>query len=608
MRQLVRGVRRRSVGLATTALVLSLTMVLPASATAPVVRTPVAASNTGGLATVADVSCATVCAAVGSYENGGASKPFVSVLSSGNWTDTPIGTTGVGVAVTCPSDGTCEAAGTTTAGAVWFSVFQNALWTTTYPSLASGNQGLRVTSLSCSSASRCVVGLSELTSSGAYNAGVALLSASQWHFSVVAASSNTAGDAATTSVSCASDGSCAAVGYALTQSGNEVGFFSLVASSSTAWADSAVGSDLTTTGNVELTALSCVSATACTMGGNFVDDSNNQQAFVGQWNGTAVSDTAIATSLNTGHVATVSSVSCPFAGGCTAAGTYAGTNGVTLGFSAQVSNGSWGATSLGGDLSGASGVTISSLACLGLASCVAGGTFIDSSGSRQGVVAVYNGTTWTSTPVFTSLNVDGYAAINAVACGSALCVAGGRYADAQNNQQAATDVLALAPATSLSATATSPAQVGTSVTVSVHGSSGSTTPVLTATGTGCTVSGQTVQASQATSCVVTVTVPANGLTMVSSTTVTIVFSLKAQAPLSLVIPKTKLILGSAMTVQAVGGSGTGAVHFVATGGCTVSGAVVRATKVGPCSLYAQKAPSGIYAAATSPKMTLTIVK
>jgi len=65
-----------------------------------------------------------------------------------------------------------------------------------------------------------------------------------------------------------------------------------------------------------------------------------------------------------------------------------------------------------------------------------------------------------------------------------------------------------------------------------------------------------------------------------------------------------------MTLQSSGGSGTGAVSFavttIGTAGCSISGAVLSATRVGTCTVTVSKAGDSTYKAATSAATTVTI--
>jgi len=151
--------------------------------------------------------------------------------------------------------------------------------------------------------------------------------------------------------------------------------------------------------------------------------------------------------------------------------------------------------------------------------------------------------------------------------------------------------------------------VGTAITLSTSGGSGTGTVSYATTGTGCSVSGTSLTATAATTCVVTATKAAStGYLVATSATKSFVFSLALQATLTISNSNTSTIAKgtTGITLATTGGSGTGAVTFAVTGsGCTLVGSKLSvATTVSPgvnvsCSVVATKAASGIYAAISS---------
>ena len=82
--------------------------------------------------------------------------------------------------------------------------------------------------------------------------------------------------------------------------------------------------------------------------------------------------------------------------------------------------------------------TLGSVACPSASSCVAAGTYDDSSGNRQGLLVTGSGTSWTATeaPLPENAAASPYAALDSVACPSAsTCVAAGTYEDSSGNEQ-----------------------------------------------------------------------------------------------------------------------------------------------------------------------------
>jgi hypothetical protein len=152
--------------------------------------------------------------------------------------------------------------------------------------------------------------------------------------------------------------------------------------------------------------------------------------------------------LNVGHHAGVSSVSCASAGNCVAGGYYAsGTanrNPIDQAFVVSETNGTWGSAQ---GVPGAAALNtggsahVSSIACPVAGSCSAGGFYTDASGHVQAFVVTQANGTWGTAeeaPGTASLDASSPGAeVTAVSCGAAGdCSAGGFYTDASGHQQA----------------------------------------------------------------------------------------------------------------------------------------------------------------------------
>ena len=133
---------------------------------------------------------------------------------------------------------------------------------------------------------------------------------------------------------------------------------------------------------------------------------------------------------------TVTGVSCGSPGNCAAVGTYTyrDSSYVQQAFVVNEVGGAWGtalevpglaALNAGGT---ADGVSVS---CASAGSCVAVGTYLDSSGDSQGFVVDESRGSWgmaQEVPGLAALNVSGSAQVNSVSCASAgNCAAGGEY-------------------------------------------------------------------------------------------------------------------------------------------------------------------------------------
>jgi hypothetical protein len=183
--------------------------------------------------------------------------------------------------------------------------------------------------------------------------------------------------------------------------------------------------------------VSCGAAGTCAAVGDYKDHAGHTQGFVaaerrGRW-GTAIEVPGLG-ALNTGGRAAVNSVSCPSAGNCAAVGHYKDHAGHTQGFVAAERRGRWrmaievpglGALNTGGN------TTVSSVSCPTAGSCTAVGDYKDHAGHWQGFVAGERHGRWGTAievPGLGALNKGGNADVSSVACGTAgNCAAVGTY-------------------------------------------------------------------------------------------------------------------------------------------------------------------------------------
>ena len=251
--------------------------------------------------------------------------------------------------------------------------------------------------------------------------------------SEIAGSLNTGGNAVINSVSCSSDGNCAAGGYYKDSSGNPQAL--VVSEVAGVWGTpSEVGDD------AEIDSVSCSSARNCAAGGQYRDGSGHSQAFVidevmGVWG----TPNEVAGTLNTGGDAWVRSVSCSSATSCVAGGFYTDGSGNAQAFVVSEAAGVWGPPSeVAGALNAGGWAWIPSVSCPAPGYCAAGGFYTDGSGSIQAfVVSEVAGVWGTPIEVASSLNTDGVAAIDSVSCSShGNCTAGGYYEGDSGHSQA----------------------------------------------------------------------------------------------------------------------------------------------------------------------------
>jgi hypothetical protein len=274
------------------------------------------------------------------------------------------------------------------------------------------------------------------------------------------------GDLATVgAIACPSPGNCSAAGYYTTAAGVEHVFAAGQANG--AWGKAVTVAGIPGIGNGEMTAsaLSCASAGNCAAGGSFAGgtstNGNRADAFLltesgGQW-----ASARLLTGLGVpGGSDAVTSVACPAAGDCVAAGTY--DNGADLfvvnqkngtwqnarhltgtalsvysgsprvacvstgncfvtagGYVAAEKGGTWGAVS---ELPG--GLTALALSCVRGGACTVGGT-----NGTSAEVDTEQGGTWAAPVALPqSVNAGGYARVTAISCASnGNCGAVGSY-------------------------------------------------------------------------------------------------------------------------------------------------------------------------------------
>ncbi len=195
-----------------------------------------------------------------------------------------------------------------------------------------------------------------------------------------------------------------------------------------------------------VTTVSCASAGSCAAGGIYSDRHGDQdQGFVvaernGRW-GRAIEVPGLG-ALNTAGDAEVESVSCGSAGNCAAGGYY--THGVDLdneAFAVSERNGRWGKAievpGLG-TLNKAGFAMVTSMSCAPAGSCSAGGFYGDRDGNDQGFAVSERNGCWgkaIAVPGLAALNKHGDAMVNSVSCGTAgNCAAGGIYDERRDDQ------------------------------------------------------------------------------------------------------------------------------------------------------------------------------
>ncbi len=409
-----------------------------------------AALNTGRNADVLSVSCAAPgsCAAGGFYQSHGR-HGFVVSESNGRWRRA-IEVPGLKVLnkggsqvseVSCASPGYCAAGGyygnharnpyDVTTGRGFVVSERSGRWhqAVEVPGLGALNRGgnATVSSVSCASRGYCAA-VGFYTDSGGHRQGfVAVEQSGVWGQAIEVpglGALNTGGSAEVGSVSCASPGNCAAGGLYDTRAagaGHQQAFVVSETGGSWGTAQQVAGTLTGPGGDAGVDTVSCGSPGNCAAGGQFSDASGEEQAFViSQVNGIWAAARAVAGTRSCCGGAEVTSVSCASAGNCAAGGEF-DYGGYNAAFLVNEKNGAWGKLMYVPGLNAVSrDAYLNSVSCASAGNCAAGGDY------DEGVfVAIEKNGAWDKQTTVPGRPVSG---VDSVSCASARsCVAGGSY-------------------------------------------------------------------------------------------------------------------------------------------------------------------------------------
>jgi hypothetical protein len=321
------------------------------------------------------------------------------------------------------------------------------------PGLGSLNQGgqARLTSVSCGSAGNCVAGGFYTDGSGHGQAFVVRETDGKWYRAIEVPRSaflNAGGSAGVSSVSCASAGNCAALGYYTDGSGHGQAFVFSQTDGTWGSAIKLPGyGTLNKLGYLDSASVSCASAGNCSAVGGYRDGSSRSQVFVvSETNGTWATAIKMPSAgiLNWGGSASVSSVSCGSAGNCAAGGSYRDRSTRTQAFVVNQTDGTWGSAI---EVPGSEALnlrgfaSVNSVSCVSAGNCTAAGFYEDSpyAHERAFTVREKDGTWDNAIKLPGSVISDPAAAANvtSVSCAAAgNCAAGGTYNDTLNHNQA----------------------------------------------------------------------------------------------------------------------------------------------------------------------------
>jgi hypothetical protein len=430
------------------------------------------ALNTAGTAQVSSVSCVSGgnCSAVGFYSvssarHGATQQVFVAVEVKGAWhraIEIP-GTAALNTgsvanvgSVSCASVGNCGVGGLYTARSgvqVFVANEVNGTWRAAeeVPGIEALNKSgsASINSMSCASAGNCSVGGTYIDGPGRTQSFVAGEKNGTWGKAKAVpglATLNKGGVAVINAVSCASAGTCSAGGVYTEVSGHEQGFVVNEVKGTWGTAKAVPGlAALSKTFHARVTWVSCASAGWCSAGGWYTDGAGATQAFVaGETKGTwgKAKEVPGTAALNKGGNAAIASLSCTSVGTCGAGGSFADSSSRSQVFAVSEKNGVWGtakaipgaaALNKGGD------DQIISLSCAGTGNCGAGGLYLDRADALQAFVVSEANSTWATAekvPGLGALDTGHGAEVLSLSCGSPdHCSAGGFYSDKAGHEQ-----------------------------------------------------------------------------------------------------------------------------------------------------------------------------
>lgn len=308
-------------------------------------------------------------------------------------------------------------------------------WTVVTPPLPTGVAYASYSSAACAPSSECVVTGDYTDSSGNTQGLLLTWSGSSWTAATAPLPAHAAPDplVGLPSVSCTSGPTCVAAGSYYADSGLSGLLLTWTGSS---W--QAAQAPLPASGGSggSLQSVSCASAARCVAAGYYTDTSDTSQWVLltglgTTWTAARAPLPAGADSDHSGNL--LGPVTCASASACVMVGDYADKSFVMQGVVVTGSASNWTAaeTPLPGGLTASPDITLNSVACPSGSFCVVAGYNFSSSGGGQGLLLTGWGGAWT--PVLAPLPPPGsadYAGLSSVSCAAATsCVAIGGYED-----------------------------------------------------------------------------------------------------------------------------------------------------------------------------------
>ena len=244
--------------------------------------------------------------------------------------------------------------------------------------------------------------------------------------------------AAIQAIACASATSCTAAGYYTDPAGDDQGL--LVAGSGTSWtaAEAPLPANAATDPEAQLPAVACTSSSSCIAAGDYTDSSGNIWALLVTGSGTSWTAAAAplpANAASSSQDARLYAIACPSKTSCVAVGTYTDSSGDTQGLLVSMSRTKWTPTEAPVPANGF-GPQLSAVTCPIATSCVAVGNYRTPYNYNEPLILTGSGTSWTATqaPLPSDFVADNGAGLTGVACPSASsCTAAGSYPNGETS-------------------------------------------------------------------------------------------------------------------------------------------------------------------------------
>ncbi len=424
-------------------------------------------AGSGGSGLIAGaVACSAICAVAGHYQDGNDRwQGSFDLDSSGTWSASEAPDAAapdpdpdfVVSGMSCASPTSCVAVGTATdVGGFPLALIETlngGSWTVQVApepadagSDASGTQSSRLGAVSCASTSWCVAVGTYESSSGQVQVLVDTYSSGSWSATAVSLPSG-GSSPSLVSLSCPAVGSCVGTGSFYDEYLDEDPLIAVLSSGTWSTLDGPEPADSIDSyqvgeGFAALPSVSCPSAGSCVAVGSYYDTSSHRHGLIdtlsgGSWSASVAPEP----SGSTDHSGELASVVCVSSSFCVAGGEYQASGGVNYGLLDTFSSSAWTAAAAPEPAGAGSGTTqfgaLDSVACTTITSCVAVGTYNDSSSARWGLVDTLSGSTWSASQATepAGAGTDGSstqsATLDLVGCPStSWCVAAGTYEDA----------------------------------------------------------------------------------------------------------------------------------------------------------------------------------